>query len=242
MRSSIVILFLCWPLLTAGAVPAPQGRWAGAVEIPGKPLPIVVDLAQQTEGTWAGSIIIPGMGIKGATLARIIVNGDAISFDSGDALRDSVYGPATFEAQLTTGDRLSGRMRQGGNVASFTLARVAPAHVEPPLRSTVVGNDMARQWVGEFELGGYPRHVTITLENHPGAAATATFVVVGKKRTELPVDLVTQEDTLLRIESSAAGIAFEGRRVGGRDEIRGVVEMGAVELPMVLRVSPGRAL
>lgn len=36
---------------------------------------------------------------------------------------------------------------------------------------------------GEFELAGYPRHVTLTFENHAGAAATATLVVVGKART-----------------------------------------------------------
>ena len=84
-------------------------------------------------------------------------------------------------------------------------------------------------------LGGYPRHVTITFENHPGAPATAQFVVIGKQTTNLPVDLVMEESDVLRVESKAGHVTFEGRYFEEHGEIRGTIDAGSFELPLVLR-------
>jgi hypothetical protein len=136
---------------------------------------------------------------------------------------------------LVSADGMAGAMNQGGNVAKFSLTRVASAQVETPTRSTRVARDIEDQWTGDFELGGYPRHVTITLENRADAAATAKFIVVGKQTTTFPVDLVIEEGNFVRIESQANHVAFEGRFVKESGEIRGVVELGSLELPLVLR-------
>jgi hypothetical protein len=90
-------------------------------------------------------------------------------------------------------------------------------------------------------LGGAPRDVAITVANHAGAPATATFVVVGKRTTDLPVDLVVEEGEFLRIESSANRVTFEGRYVDARDEIDGSIEVGPLEIPVVLRRKPRSA-
>src|SRR6185437_3474801 len=39
------------------------------------------------------------------------------------------------------------------------------AHVEQRPRSAAVTRDVEAEWRGEFELGGYPRHVTLTVAN-----------------------------------------------------------------------------
>ena len=238
MRPAISVWLLFFPLLTHGAAPAPEGRWEGPLQIPGRELQLVVDLAQDGGGTWTGSIIIPGLGIKGAPLANIVVTDTELAFDLGHSLSSPTYGPAGFKAQRSAGDRMSGTMTQGGLVAPFSLQRTAAAHVELSPHSTPVGHDLEDRWTGDYDLGGYPRHVTITLENHAAAAATARFVVVGKQTTDLPVDLVIEEGDLLRVESQAARIAFEGRFVKERDEIRGSVELGQLEVPLVLHRAP----
>jgi hypothetical protein len=238
MRPTIGALLLCFPAIVASAGQTPAGRWEGVTHIPGRDLPLIVDLAQDGAGAWAGSVIVPGLGIKGAPLSNIIVNNADVGFDLGSALGSPPYGPATFRARLTEGDGMAGEMRQAGNVANFSLKRAGPAQVESSPRSTAVGRELESQWSGEFELGGYPRHVTITLENHADAGATAKFVVVGKRTTDLPVDLVIQHGNFLRIESQANQVAFEGRIVKD-GEIRGTFEMGPLELPLVLRRSTG---
>ena len=234
MRRMVSILLGCFPLW-AGAAPAPEGRWEGPLQIPGRELQVVVDLAQDSAGAWTGSIIIPGLGIKGAPLANIVVTERELAFDLGPALKSPSYGAAGFKAQLSGVDRMAGQMTQAGHVAPFALQRVAPAQVELAPRSTPVARDLEDQWTGEYELGGYPRQVTITLENHAAAGASARFVVVGKQTTDVPVDLVIEDGDLLRIESQATHVAFEGHFFKDSGEIRGNVELGALELPLVLR-------
>jgi len=237
----IFLLLLCFPALAYSAAKPAEGRWEGAIQIPGRELQLVVDLAQGSAGAWIGSIIIPGLGVKGAPLSHVVVTDTDLTFDAGDSLLSTAYGPAGFKAHLIAADGMAGEMRQGGNVAKFSLNRVAPAQVEPSPRSTPVRRDLEGQWRGDFELGGYPRHVTITFENHANAAATAKFVVVGKQTTNLPVDLVIDEDNFLRIESQANRVAFEGRFVKASGEINGIVELIGLELPLVLRRASGSA-
>lgn len=241
MRRTFIFLLLYVPAHAFAASDTVEGRWEGPIRIPGRELQVVMDLARDGAGTWAGSIIVPGLGIKGAPLSNIVVTGADMTFDLGTTLSSPTYGPAAFKAHLTGVDAMAGDMGQGGNTAKFSFKRTAPAQVELPTRSTSVATDIADQWTGEFELGGYPRRVTITLENHAGAAATAQFVIVGKQTNDLPVDLVTEDGDVLRIESQASRVAFEGRFLKESGEIRGIVELGSLEVPLVLRRAIGRA-
>jgi hypothetical protein len=241
MGRTIAMLLLCAPALASAATPSVAGRWEGQVRIPGRMQPVIFDLAQDAGGRWTGSIILPGLGIKGAPLAHIVTQSGDVNFDVGDVLADQAGEPAAFKARLVPGRGMQGEMRQGGNVAKFNAVRVGTAQVELLRRSTPVGAAIAAQWTGDFELGGYPRHVTITIENHGDAAATAQFVVAGKQTNVLPVDKVIEDGDFLRIESHAAHAAFEGRHAAATGEIRGVVELDELEVPLVLRRAAGGA-
>ena len=241
MVRMIAMLLLCAPALASAATSLVAGRWEGQVRIPERMQPVIFDLAQDAGGHWTGSIILPGLGIKGAPLAHIVARSADVSFDIGDVFADQAGEPASFKAHLVPGQGLQGEMRQGGNVARFSAVRAGTAQVEVPTRSTPVAAAFAAQWTGDFELGGYPRHVTITIENHGDAAATAQFVVVGKQTTVLPVDRVIEDGDFVRIESNAGHAAFEGRHAAATGEIRGVVELGELEVPLVLHRSAGSA-
>ena len=238
MRRLIVTLLWAFPALAWGAQSL-QGRWEGSIEIPGRTLRFVVDLAASNNGVWSGSIIIPGLGIKGTPLAHLDVTDSSIAFDLGNTLMSTTHGSAQFQAQRTQSDKLEGEMRQAGNVASFALAKTGPAQVEPAPRSTAVGHAVEGQWSGQYELGGYPRTVTLTLENHADDGATAKLVIVGRQTTDVPIDLVIEDGNFLRVESQATRVAFEGRyKQSG--ELEGVIELGGIELPLLLRRASGR--
>ena len=121
------------------------------------------------EGRWEGVIHISG-------------NDQPVVVDLAPSSTGEWTGSIILTGLGIKGAPLS-NMRQAGNVADLSLRRIGPAQVELPVKSTAVGNDIAREWSGEFELGGYPRQVTIKLQNHANAAATATFVIIGKRRT-----------------------------------------------------------
>ena len=238
MPRSVIAFVLLLPALACGAA-SPEGRWEGVVQIPGRELRLVVDLAPAA-GAWNGSIIFPDLDIKGASLANIVATQADVSFEVAKVLDTPTYGPARFKAHLEANESMTGEMSQGGNAASFSMKRTGVAQVDTAPRSTPIERALEDQWIGEFELGGYPRHVTVTLANHADGAATATLVVVGKQTTNLPIDLVAEEGSFLRIESRVNQVAIEGRFIEQADEIRGTFELGTLELPLVLRRSARR--
>jgi hypothetical protein len=216
-----------------------EGRWEGIVRVPERPLRLIVDLSRDSAGAWSGSIVVPGLGIKGAPLSNIAADRAQLRFESRQALAEQTYGAATFEAKLAADGTLAKEMQQGGNHATFTLRRTGSAQVDAPPRSTPVAGAIEDEWRGEFELGGYPRQVTLAFVNRPEGGATARFVIVGKQKNDLPVDLVVQDGEIVRVESAATRIAFEGRLTEQGAEIAGTLELGALELPLVLRRAGG---
>src|ERR1700720_149042 len=127
MRRTIIILLLCFPTLACATISTLEGRWEGPLQIPGKGLQLVVDLALDSAGAWTGSIIIQGLGIKGAPLSNVVVTETDVAFDIGNTLVSPTHGPARFNAHLTAADGMAGEMSQGGNVAKFFLTRIALA-------------------------------------------------------------------------------------------------------------------
>src|SRR6266478_3269100 len=77
MKQPILGLAVGAFLLASGTVgraeESASGRWEGSVQIPGRELTLIVDLAQDSHGLWIGSIIIPGLDIKGVLLTEIAV-------------------------------------------------------------------------------------------------------------------------------------------------------------------------
>jgi hypothetical protein len=232
----LVLTFLIASVLICRAEESPSGRWEGSVQIPGRELKVIIDLASDDRKIWIGSIIIPGLDIKGAALTDIALNESDVTFAIKSALGAQRVGPAKFKAHLTANGTLAGEFSQAGNTAPFTLEKTGPPQVELPPHSTAIAKELKGEWKGEYELFGYPRHVTIKLMNRADGA-TAEFVVVGKKTNNLPVDLVTQEGDALTIDSHETGISYEGRFNKEANEIKGTFNQPGIELPLVLRRS-----
>jgi len=234
LASCLVTPLLCFAAETTA------GRWEGMALIADFPLHIVVDLDRDLAGAWIGSIIIPELSVGGVPLGDIGVHDADVSFAIEGALADPQTGPAKFQAHLDADGAMSGNFTQAGNSAAFSLKRTGSAQVELPARSTAVASEIEGKWVGDYELMGYARHVTLSLTNHANAAATAEFVIVGKKVNNLPVDLLTQDGAFLRVESHEIGISFEGRFRKDTNEISGTCEQGPFEVPLVLRRETGK--
>ena len=240
MRSFFVVALLITALSTEAATPA-AGRWRGVIHVPGQDIGIVVDFAAAAGAQWHGSLIAPSLNLKGAPLSKITVTPTRVAFSLEGALGPSPDGLASFDGALRGGASLEGTFSQGGHQAPFTLTRVGDAEVDQPRSSTAVESAVAGTWRGDYELGGYPRHVTLTFQNHAGDPASVEFLVVGKLPHTLAVDLVSEEEGLVRVESHAYRINFEGRLSSGSDELRGVIEQGPEDAPIVLRRASGGA-
>ncbi|HRI18691.1 MAG TPA: hypothetical protein PL196_09225, partial [Burkholderiaceae bacterium] len=123
--------------------------------------------------------------------------------------------------------------------SALALVRSGAAQVDLPERSTAVDAALLGRWEGGYELGGYRRQVTITLANRSDdGAAQATLVIVGKRRSEVPVDLVVQSARWLRIVSADAGLEFELRWPAPDGVLRGQFRQGPLQADVLLRRAP----
>jgi hypothetical protein len=205
-----------------------EGRWSGKIQIPGHELVLIVDLAH--EANWSGSATLPGLNIKGASLTDIKVQGADVSC-AIQAMTGPGVEPPKIKAHLSD-KALVGDFLQGGNTARFALEKIGQPQVEEPALSTLIAKEFEGEWSGGYELLGYPRKVTLKLQNHAPQPASADFVIVGRQVNNLPVDRVAQQGNFITIECSAFGITYEGRLENG--EIHGTVVQGPVEVALVL--------
>ncbi len=224
----LFVAFVLSGALLCAAAESPAARWEGVVQIPGRELRLVIDLAQDAQGQWAGSAIAPDAAVKGAPLTDIAVRDTEVAFTIPGAL-----GGPRLKGRVD-GGTFRGEYQQAGNTAPFLLERTGPPQVDPPRRSTPVPREIVGEWQGDLTLNGNKLRATITLINTPGGGAAAQFVVVGKRRTEIPVDLVTEEEGLLTLQSDAFHLSFEGRIRAGSAEIAGAFLQGPIETPLVL--------
>ncbi|MBZ5595511.1 MAG: hypothetical protein LAP39_24975 [Acidobacteriia bacterium] len=224
----IAPLLLACAILCQASEPA-AARWEGTVQIPGREMRVVIDLAQDSQGRWTGSAVVPGFGIKGTPLADIVINESEVAFTIKGALGDP-----KFKGRLTGSGALTGDYQQAGNTAPFTLQKAGPPQVESPRGSTSVRKELEGTWQGEMDLFGTVK-VRLDLVNEAGGTATAKFIFTRNKETPLPLNLVTDEGGILTVESTENGITYEGRFRKEASEITGTFQQGPFEVPLVLR-------
>lgn len=190
---------------------------------------IVIDLGDTPRP--AGSIILPGRGIKGDALRAVTIDADgSLQLQMPARLGDD----ARATLRLGADGRLVGSFEQGGHRTALTLQRRGEAQVDAAPTPATLAAPWLGTWVGGYELGGYPREVTLTLA--PGAAgSTATLLIVGRRRSEVPIDQVLLNGALLQLVSSSTGITLEGRLHAADGSLRGQFQQGPLEADFVLR-------
>ncbi len=223
-----LILFLATAALCRADEPL-AGRWSGKVEIPGREVVLIVDLAH--EENWTGSATLPGLNVKGAPLTDVTVQSPEVAFAIKAMSGPNVESPRV-KARLADG-KLTGEFLQSGNSARFVLEKISPPQVEQQPGSSTIAKEFEGEWKGEYELFGYRRKVTLKLQSHGTEAATADLVIVGRKVNNVPVDRVTQQGDFITIDSEAFGMTYEGRIKN--NEIQGQLLQGPIETALVLR-------
>ena len=215
------------------ADPAWQGRWEGEADLNGAPMRVVIDIAPGGQGGWIGSLTLPGRGMKGVPLGAVAADADGLRMALPPTLGEG--GAIVLRHE---GAQLAGELLQGGQRSALRLARTGAAQVDLPERSTPVAAALQGRWEGGYELGGYRREVTLTLANREGGLAQATLLIVGKRRNEVPIDLVVQSARWLRLVSSAAGLALELRWPAADGVLRGQLLQGPLQADVALTRVP----
>jgi CubicO group peptidase (beta-lactamase class C family) len=108
---------------TPGDRPSPEGRWQGAIELPGQRLEVLVRVAAGEGGVWTGEIDIPAQKARNLPLSGFDVARGDVRFSIA-----GVPGDPTFRGTLSPdGSTLAGEFTQAGQKYPFRLVRPAGA-------------------------------------------------------------------------------------------------------------------
>ena len=129
--------------------------------------------------------------------------------------------------------KIGWRFRASGKHRAIRATKNRTAAGGNSAPQTAIAKEIEGEWKGGYQLFGYPRKVTIKLQNRGPEGATADFVIVGRKENKLPVDRVVQQGEFVTVDSHETGLSFEGR--ARKDEIQGTIFQGPLEIPVTLR-------
>jgi hypothetical protein len=204
----------------------PGGHWTGAVQTPGQPLEVEIDLKQEAPPAWKGAISIPAQNLKWLPLQAIDVKDKAVSFTISQA-----PGTPTFKGTLSAdGTTIEGEFTQGGGSFPFKLTRAGEAvFAPPPPKSTAIGKELEGSWSGTLDVGGNTLRLTLKLAN--GAdGATGSIVSVDQGNAEITVASIVQTGAHLELQLPTISGAWAGDLKDGK--LVGTWSQGAGSLPL----------
>ena len=114
MKRIALALFLAVPLAAASQPDGIAGRWAGALDVQGASLRLVVNIEKDGDG-YRATLDSPDQGATGIPVTTV-------TFADPDLKIELANLGATYEAKLE-GDSLTGTWRQSGVELPLTLAR-----------------------------------------------------------------------------------------------------------------------
>lgn len=211
--------------------PSASGHWTGAIEVPGKPIQIEVDLKPSTGQDWVGTITIPAQNLKGFPLSDVQVQDRQVSF-----VMKQIPGSPTFKGEVTTdGASILGDFTQGEGKTTFALKRAGEASITPPPKSTAITKDMEGQWSGTLDTGAQQLRLTLKLAN--GAeGATGTIISVDQGNSEIPIGSIVQSGSHLELTVPMVAGSFTGDLKDGK--LAGEWKQGPGTLPLTFTRVP----
>jgi hypothetical protein len=228
LMATLALLSVSFAPLALAQSAGVSGHWEGAIHVPNQELAIVVDLAKNDKGQWMGAIDIPPQHMKGFPLSSVTVKGNSVAF-----VMKGAPGDPTFDGKLSSdGQSISGNFTQGGASLTFVLKRTGDAKFEVA-KSTSISKEREGALEGALEVNGARLRLVLNMKNRADGAAGGSIVSVDQKGTEIPITVITQKDSSLKIELKLVNASFIGDLKDG--ELVGEWTQGPGTLPLTFK-------
>ena len=204
------------------------GRWEGEIQSPAAPIAMVLDIARTTSGGWVGSAIFPAFGVKGAPLKDLSVDGRALA-----CTVKNVMGGPKLAARLAGDGVLAGTYEQAGHTLQLSLKRVGEPQVDLPRPSTSIQKALEGGWQGLLDMGAFKMRLGLKLANGEEGPATGQLILLDSGDYTSTVELISQDGDNLELGVPAVNFGYEGRFDKANGEVRGILRVGSLEVPLV---------
>jgi hypothetical protein len=207
----------------------PSGHWEGTVQAPEMIITFHVDVAKNRDGSLRGTISIPTQGVKGLPLAKLVVEGSAVSF--------GVRTDQLFKAVVSSdGQSMSGDFNVTGFAAPFSLTRTGEAVIEPTPASARISKELEGTWNLTLGAEGKQLRLVLKMTNQPDGTATGSVVNLDEGGLELPV-VITQDGSNVTLRATAVKSSFSGVLNREGTQLTGTLSQGPVVVPITFERS-----
>ncbi len=217
-------------MLSLWAQDGPRGHWSGAVEVPGTPLAMEVDLDKGPNG-WVGSVSIPAQNVTGIPL-------EAIAFTNGKCTfrLKGVPGDPTFSGTLSSdGKTMTGDFTQGPADVPFEFSRTGDPKIEEVKPSPEVSKNFAGTWEGKLEGPGL--RLILKISNEAGNSK-AVLISPDQGNAEIPISAIEQKESRLSVSAKSIGGKYEAEINKDGSELNGTWTQGGGSLPLKMQKAP----
>lgn len=253
---ALLIVILALPSMSLAASEPTHtlaGEWHGAIDIPGAPLGVILDIEVQ-DGALVATADIPAQGAFGLGL-RVATELDVVRFEfvdipaaiAGSVSEDGRHFQGTFE-QAGMEFPFAAERRVSPESRASDAAAPAPDAAEDPSTQPAGTSEAAAaksavglegKWYGAIDIPGQPLEVILNIEVDPdgGYVSTADIPAQGARGLTLQVEASGTEIRLELVDIPATitgSVSEDGKR------FRGVFAQAGLEFPFAAerRVSP----
>jgi hypothetical protein len=213
-------------VLVPAVLAAQAGRWEGALKLPNRELPLIVDLAKNDAGTWVGSFDSPQQNATGIEMSEVKVEGRSVSF--------RIMGPQAFSGTVSEdGNVLSGTFTAGPNALPLEFKRTGEAKVTVNPKSKAVPAEFAGDWEGTVDVSGQMMRVVLHLANQTDGTVRGTLDSPDQKVMGLALTTISQTGKKLAFTIKVINGAFAGEL--SDDAITGEWSQNDFKVPLTLR-------
>jgi hypothetical protein len=224
------------PALARAQSPDPSGHWEGSVNVPDKPVSVVVDVAKDVRGGYLGTFTNPTGDVKGLPLGGVTVEGKSIRI----VLKVPQQGGTFIGTISDDGKSITGTYNtdEGGYEIPFALSRTGDAQIEAAPRNAAVAKEFEGAWNGTLTVGGVDKHFVLTLTNQADGTSAASFVNLDGAGIELPV-AISQHGATLTMNIKVTSATYSGTLSADRAEIVGTWSQSSMQWPLTFK-RPGK--
>jgi hypothetical protein len=224
-----ILVLVCASFVWAQAPVDPSGHWEGVVQIPDRPMAIVVDLTASATGALAGTFGQPSQGVKALPLTSVSLDGRTIRF----VVKGNDQG-STFTGKLADdGKGITGEVTSGEYVIPFTLTHGGAAGVVKAPVSPAISKELEGTWSGSMIVDGSPMPLEVQLTNQADGTSRGVIASPAGGGIKVPITIV-QAGKNVTFDIDAVGASFSGELNADATEVKGTWTQNNASLALTL--------
>ncbi len=225
-------LLLAAPVRAQSAVD-PSGHWEGSIQVQGRDIPVVVDLAKQNGGGFSGTIGLPQENLAGLPMQSVTFEGGWVTF--------SVRSDQVFKAALSAdGKSMSGDYTVSAGSVPFGMDRKGDAVIAAPPKSPKITRELEGTWNASPTVGGATMRLVLALANQADGMATGTISNLEEGGVTIPLT-IKQAGANVTLEIAPVKASYAGTLNSAGTELAGTYTQAGVTIPVTFqRAAPAR--